>query len=96
MKAAAAAVLRLSHPTGTVRLHPRRPDGGHLGEDDRGGGRTAAQLLQQDHHAGTKQPDALGEAVQGEGTLEDVLSPGERHQEVEEWRHFLVLQKFLI
>lgn len=70
MKAAAAAVLHLSHPTGTVRLHPRRPDGGHLGEDDGGGGRTAAQLLQQDHHAGTQQPDALGEAIQGEGTLE--------------------------
>lgn len=67
MKAAAAAVLRLSRPAGPVRLHPRRPDGGHLGEDDGGGRRTAAQLLQQDHHAGTQQPDALGEAVQGEG-----------------------------
>lgn len=53
-------------PSGAVCFHPRRSDGGHPEQRDRGARLAAAQLCQQHPHAQLDRPHTAGEAVQGE------------------------------
>lgn len=63
---------------GAVRFHPRRSDGGHLKQRDRGARLAAAQLRQQHPHTQLDRPHTAGEAVQGEHLSESVTAPVSR------------------